>query len=245
MNRLRWTLGLDRLRRDDRGVTLAELTVTMLVLSLFVTCVIMMVTASQKVSLGVKERLDQSNTMTIAMERISRNLRTAVLQSQLTTVCTLSVCTDAAFLQGTPTSVQFYADVDNPKNSIGPSKVSYSVVGGVLTETVQKPDSPNPDASGYHYCTSGATCVIRTTVIATGVSTAQNVFTYYNATDPVNAMTLTAGALSTEQLKTVDSIDVQLKVQVAGGANVGAASAVQRVALPNHDSVVRTDVSAP
>jgi len=235
---------LHRARRDD-GVTLAEMSVTMLVLSLFVGCVVVMVSAGEKTSLGVKERMDQTNQATISIERISRNLRTAVLQSQLTTVCTLSICTDAAFLQGTPTSVQFYADIDNPRNTIGPSKVTYSVVGGVLTETVQKPDSPTPDAAGYHYCTSGSTCQIRTTVLATNVQTASAPFTYYNATDPVNGMTLTAGALTSEQLKTVDSIDVQIQVQVAGGANVGAASVVQRVALPNHDSVVRTDVSTP
>ncbi len=236
---------LNRRPRGDDGVTLAEMSVTMLVLSLFIGCVVVMVSAGEKTSLGVKERMDQSNMATISIERISRNLRTAVLQSQLTSVCTLSVCLDAAFLQGTPTSVQFYADVDNPRNTIGPSKVTYSVVGGVLTETVQKPDSPTPDAAGYHYCTTGSTCQIRTTVLARSVDVTTVPFTYYNATDPVNAMTLTAGALSSEQLKTVDTIDVQVKVQIAGGANVGGASVVQRVALPNHDSVVRTDVSTP
>jgi hypothetical protein len=47
--------------------------------------------------------------------------------------------------------------------------------------------------------------------------------------------------LTAAQLKAVDSIDVSLNVQRAGGANVAGASMVQRVALPNADSVVRTD----
>jgi type II secretory pathway pseudopilin PulG len=233
---------LRRIRRDEDGVTLAELTVTMVVLGLLVSATVLMVSASMRVSSGNKERLDQSNSASIAMQRVSRTLRTAVLQSQLTTTCTLSICTESAFLKGTRTSVQFYADVDNPKNAVGPSRVTYDVTGGVLTETVQKPDSPTPDASGYHYCTPGPGCSIRTTVLATDVQTTGAVFSFYTAADPVNAIVLTTGQqLSAAQLKAVDSIDVSLVVQRAGGANVAGASMIQRVALPNADSVVRTD----
>jgi Flp pilus assembly pilin Flp len=235
---------LRRLRRDEDGVTLAELTVTIVVLGLLVSATVLMVSASMRVSSGNKERLDQSNSASIAMQRVSRTLRTAVLQSQLTTTCTLAICTESAFLKGTRTSVQFYADVDNPKNSVGPSRVTYDVTGGVLTETVQKPDSPVPDANGYRYCTPGPGCNIRTTVLATDVQTTGAVFSFYTATDPVNAIVLTTGQqLSAAQLKAVDSIDVSLVVQRAGGANVAGASMIQRVALPNADSVVRTDGS--
>lgn len=233
---------LGRLRGGEDGVTLVELVVTMVVLGLLTGALVLMASASIRVASNSEERMDQSNSAQLAMERVSRNLRTAVLQSQLTTTCTLAICTESAFLKGTPTSVQFYADVDNPKNSVGPSRVTYDVTGGVLTETVQKPDSPTPDASGYHYCTSGAGCVIRTTVLATDVSTTGAVFSFYTAADPVNAIVLTTGQqLSAAQLKAVDSIDVRISVQRAGGANVAGASMVQRVALPNADSVVRTD----
>ena len=229
-------------RGDDAGVTLVELTVTMLVLASLVSMLVLMVTAGQRVSLGVKERMDQSNSSSLAMERMSRNLRTAVLQSQLTTVCTLSVCTDSAFLQGGPTSVQFYADVDNPNNSIGPSRVTYTVTNGNLIETLQKPDSPNPDASGYHYCTGGNGCVIRTQTLATNVQTTNAVFSYYTSAAPNVAMVMgTGNVLTAAQLKLVDSIDVNIQVLVPGGANVGGATMIQRVALPNADSVVRTD----
>ena len=230
-------------RRGENGVTLVEMSVTVLVLSMLVGALVMMVTASQRVSGGVKERMDQTNAATIGMERISRNLRTAVLQSQLTTACILSACTDSAFLVGSPTSVQFYADVDNPKNSVGPSRVTYAVVGGVLSETVQKPDSPTPDAAGYHYCTSGVGgCLVRSTILATDVQTATAVFTYYTAAAPTTAMVMgTGGVLTAAQLKTVDSIDVSIQIIKTGGANVGGTSLVQRVALPNADSVVRTD----
>jgi type II secretory pathway pseudopilin PulG len=233
---------LRRLRNRDDGVTLAELTVTIVVLGALVSVTVLMVTASMRVAGGTKERMDQSNSATIAMQRVTRTLRTAVLQSQLTTTCTLAICTESAFLKGTPTSVQFYADVDNPKNSVGPSRVTYEVVGGVLTETVQKPQSPTPDAAGYHYCAPGPGCEIRTTVLATDVQSTTPVFSFYTSSDMVNAIPLAAGTqLTAAQLKAVDSIDVVLNVQRAGGANVAGASMVQRVALPNADSVVRTD----
>jgi hypothetical protein len=233
---------LDRSARGDSGVTLVEMSVTSLVLALLMSSLVMMVVASNRIAMGVNERLTQTNQATIAMERMTRNLRTAVLQSQLTSACVLTTCTDSAFLLGGPTSVQFYADVDNPNNTVGPSRVTYSVTSGVLTETVQKPDSPTPDANGYHYCTPSTTCVVRSTVLATGVQSTADVFTYYTAAAPTTAMTMsTGGVLSAAQLKTVDSIDVTLTVVVPGGANVAGATLSQRVALPNADSVIRTD----
>jgi len=229
-------------RHDDSGVTLAEMSVTVLVLSLLMGSLVAMVTAGVRVSTGVKERLDQSNTATIAMERMSRNLRTAVLQSQLTSACVITACTDSAFLVGGPTSVQFYADVDNPGNTVGPSRVTYSVTNGVLSETIQKPDSPTPDANGYHYCTTGTTCVVRTTVIATGVQPTPSLFTYYTSAAPTTPMVMgTGGVLSAAQLKSVDSIDLSLQIVSAGGSPVLGASLYQRVALPNADSVIRTN----
>ena len=230
-------------RKDDSGVTLPELSVTILVLTVLMGSLVAMVTAGVRVSTGVKERLDQSNTATIAMERMSRNLRTAVLQSQLTSACVITACTDSAFLVGSPTSVQFYADVDNPGNSVGPSRVTYSLASGVLSETVQKPDSPTPDAAGYHYCTNGTGgCVVRSTVLATDVQTTTAVFTYYTAAAPTTAMAMgTGGVLTAAQLKTVDSIDLSLQVVSAGGSPVLGASLYERVALPNADSVIRTD----
>ena len=229
--------------RGDAGVTLAEMSVTMLVLGMLVAALAGMVISGERITAGVKERLNQSNAATIAMQRMSRNLRTAVLQSQLTTACIISACTDSAFLVGSPTQVSFYADVDNPKNAVGPSRVTYTVTAGALVETVQKPDSPVPDATGYHYCTPGnAGCVVRTTTLATGVQTSTDVFTYYTAAAPTTGMTMgTGGVLSSAQLKTVDSIDITLQVVQAGGTPVGGATMVQRVALPNADSVVRTD----
>lgn len=229
----------------DAGVTLAEMSVTILVLGMLVAALVSMVTSGMRITSGVKERLDQSNSATIAMQRVTRDLRTAVLQSQLTTACIIAACTDSAFLTAGPYSVSFYADVDNPNNSVGPSRVSYTVVGGVLTETVQPPDTPIPTANGYVYCTPGTNgCNVRTEVLATGVQMTSPVFSYYAASAPTTAMVMgTGNVLTAPQLKTVDSIDVVIQVVQAGGTPVGGTTLMQRVALPNADSVVLTNGS--
>ena len=78
-----------------------------------------MASASMRVSSNTKERMDQSSSAQIAMERVSRNLRTAVLQSQLTTTCTLAICcTESAFLKGhPPTTVQFTPPSTTPRTA--------------------------------------------------------------------------------------------------------------------------------
>ncbi len=68
------------------------------------------------------------------------------------------------------------------------------------------------------------------------------VFSYYTSADPNNSMVMgTGNVLTAAQLKLVDSIDVNIAVLIPGGAPVGGATMVQRVALPNADSVVRTN----
>ena len=55
------------LRRSDTGVTLVEMSVTVLVLGMLVATLAIMVSAGQRVSAGVKERMNQTNSATIAI----------------------------------------------------------------------------------------------------------------------------------------------------------------------------------
>ena len=155
-----------------RGVTLVEMSVTILVLGMLVGALVMMVTSGERVSGGVKERMDQTNSATIAMERMSRNLRTAVLQSQLTTACILSVHR-LGVPRRLPISVQFYADVDNPKNTVGPSRVTYTVAGGSLVGDRAEAglaDSGRGRLPLLHE--RHRRLRVRSTILATGVQTA-------------------------------------------------------------------------
>jgi len=114
------------------------------------------------------------------------------MPSQLTSTCTL--CTQDAFVLGKDYSMQFYANINNVGNSVGPSRVTYTISTsgtdlGTLVEKVQVPDSATPTATGYVYCNAeiaGATAACKarlsTRTLAVGVKTNTGVpvFAYYD-----------------------------------------------------------------
>jgi hypothetical protein len=165
---------------------------------------------------------------------MTKALRTAVLPKQLSATCT--GCDVAAFISGNVRSVQFYANLDNDYTAVppgtttnGPSKVTY-VVGtdGVLTETIRRPNAHLATDFNYQYtCAVGTTgCAVYSRTISRGVSTTQQVFTYYDR----NGAILTP-PLAGDDLASVDSVDITLRVQIAPG--IPATNTVTRVTLPN------------
>lgn len=223
----------------DRGLTLVETSVTMLILGFVSTAVMVLITGAQRMTAENDQRLDQINTGRVAIEAMSRNLRAAIMPSQLGLTCpsTDPTCAPAAFVSGTATSVQFYANVDNVDNAIGPSKISYVLSAGQLVERIQRPDPRPPGSTTFTYCTPApTTCPVRERVVARGVQTSSPVFTYYTASgSPMTATTLTA-----DDLSRVDSIEMSVTV-ANGAAGVKPTTFLQRVSLPNADTVVRTD----
>jgi hypothetical protein len=160
----------------------------------------------------------------------------------------LASCTDcgasAAFIQGSPFKVAFYANIDNDDNAIGPSQVVFSVdASGKLIQTVQ-PADPGSASAGYTWtpCTLGAPgCRLRQTVLATGVQTGgQALFTYY----AFGSQTPMAGTLTAAQLQYVDAVDIELTSNmVAGIGRAAPVTFVQRVSLPNVDTVIEATQS--
>ena len=176
------------------------------------------------------------------MESMSRLLRTAVLPSSLAT-CT-SCGAQAAFIQGSAFKVAFYANIDNGGNTVGPSQVVFSVdASGTLTQTVQPPD-PGSASVGYTWtpCTIGATgCQLRQTVLATGVqTTGQPLFTYY----AFGSQTPMTGTLTAAQLSNVDAVDILLTSTLSASTGAtGPVTFVQRISLPNVDTVIEATQS--
>lgn len=237
----RWT-------RDD-GLTLVELSVTMLILGILTTAVMVLVNGTQRLTVQNNTRVDQINASRVAVEAISKSLRTAVLPSQVGATCPDGVpetdprcvlaASQAAFLQGTGTSVQFYGNLNNVNNTVGPSRVTYSVSGGNLVETIQPPDAHAADSFAYRYCDPGPSCAVRTRTLATGVQTGSPIFTYYDASGTrINRATLTAA-----DLEKVDAVDIVVTVKAASTVGAPATTFVQRVSLPNADSVFRNDAA--
>ncbi|MCX6419403.1 MAG: type II secretion system protein, partial [Actinobacteria bacterium] len=109
-----------QLKRSDDGVTLIEMVVVIAILSGVLAMVMHVILAAQKNVNGNSARLDQIQQGKVAMESMSKTLRTAVRPSQLNATCT--GCDQAAFLQGNARSVQFYANINNPANILGPSR---------------------------------------------------------------------------------------------------------------------------
>jgi prepilin-type N-terminal cleavage/methylation domain-containing protein len=222
----------------DKGLSLIEMIVVIFILGIVLAMVQSTTITAQKDVASNASRLDQLQQSKVAMESMSKILRTSVLPTQLEGSCT--TCDDAAFITGDVRSVQFYANINNDSNVIGPSQVSYTVAAdGTLTEAIH---GPNPHAAtdfNYQYTCTAATagCVVRSRVLARHVDTTQALFTYYDASGATIAPPLNAATLPL-----VDSIDVLIKVKVS--KMVPAVSLTERVTLPNADAVANESASS-
>jgi type II secretory pathway pseudopilin PulG len=250
------------LRRDrEAGTSLAELLVSMLILGVIVIAVATIAIGFQRSTGQIAARQDQVDGARTASERMAKVMRTAVKPSSLMN-CTAAACSDIdAFLAATPTTMKFYANLNNPKNAVGPSQVSYTVAtsgvdAGKLIERVQTPDSATPDtAIGYTYCdatlaTATPDCKLRLKVqtLATGVvvDSTHTLFSYFSDTDSVNAM-VPAGAgssLTAAQIDQVLSVELRPTVQSTSNTKPKPTTYIQRILLPNQQAVLRTDEEA-
>jgi len=213
----------------DGGYTMMEMVVVVMILGIVLAMVQTTLILTQRTVAGTGARVNQTQQARVAIDSITKVLRTAVLPSQLNG--TGSSSSAAAFIQGTSTSVQFYANINNDANIIGPSQVTYAVsASGTLTEKVQPPDAHA--AGNYNYQYTCTTCaVIR--VLATNVSTSQAMFTYYTQ----SGATITDPVLTAADLSSVDSVDVVVQVKASANQTIQATTLYERVTLPNADSV--------
>lgn len=232
---------------DDRGVTLVELMVTMVVTALVAALTAALVIGVQQTNQENVSRQDQIDEARVAVRSMSKTLRAAVTPSQLATNCLEGAgCSSGAFTQASGTGVQFYSNLDNADNSRGPSRVTYVLAttgpqAGELVETVQRPDSATPGASGYTYCTRGAGCEARISsrVLARGVQSAAPVLRYFDTAG--GAISVSAGAnLSAEQLRSVLSVELTVSVQASGSSAAEPTTYIQRILLPNAQSLIKT-----
>jgi prepilin-type N-terminal cleavage/methylation domain-containing protein len=229
---------------DQSGFTLIEMVVVIGILGI-VLAIVQQATLTAFKDVGSNAtRLDQAQQAKSGIESMSKVLRTAVLPSQLLGSCTL--CDVSAFLQGTPNSVSFYANVNNPNNTIGPSKATYAVnpadPTGKLVEIIQQPDAHAVNDTNYQYCDIALpSCLTdKTRVVAYGVTGLATLFTYY---DKNGAVLNAVPPLDANELTEVDSMDILLTIKRT--KTVKGTTLTQRVALPNADSVVDNTIVTP
>ncbi|RMI13103.1 hypothetical protein EBM89_05900 [Cellulomonas triticagri] len=240
----------ERLGRDDRGTTLTETLVVMVIMSIVVITTASLTIGITRTTAQNSTRQDQIDSARTSVERVSKTVRTSVRPSQLLSGCA-GACLDAsAFMSGSTLSMKFFANLDNVNAAVGPSQVSYTVAtsgadAGVLLERVQVPDPVSPTSNGWVYCdpdASGASteCKKRLTVrrYASGVDTSKPVFTYWGA-DGGQLIPGGSGALSAADLKKVIAVEVTLKVSSSRPNSPGPTTYIQRITLPNAQAFVQ------
>ena len=245
--------------RSDRGTTIVELTAVMLIMGIVLAATATLAIGFTRTNAENFSRQTQLDDARSATERISQTLRTAVKPSQLITVC-FDACSQVdAFMQGNDLSVAFYANIDNPGNSKGPSRITYTVATsgdqkGVLWETQQTPEDAYPatpeivDAgtNGYIYCnatdihaTEECKSHYSTRRLTAGVITDAPVFTYYDRYG--TELPTGAAGLSTEYLDKVLAVQIQVTVQSTTVTKAKPTTYIQRITLPNAQAVMRQD----
>jgi prepilin-type N-terminal cleavage/methylation domain-containing protein len=231
----------------DQGISLVELLVTMMVMGVIIAATATLVIGAQRTNAQTIARLDQVESARNAVEHMSRTLRASVMPSQLLTSC--AGCTEDAFVRGEDYEVQFYSNIDNPRNTVGPSRVTYAVTEtapGVadLVQTIQIPNSPIPTATGYQYCDpitdTSAACQnrVQRMIIARGVlvDPTRPLIAYYSAD---GTLATSGGALSAADLARVLAVEVQVRVQKQTSLQAQPTTYIQRILLPNAQAVIR------
>jgi len=236
--------------RGDRGTSLAELLVVMLVVGVVVAATATLTVGFQRTNAQTLVRQDQVDAARTAVERLSKTVRTAVRPTQLADGC--SGCAEDAFIAGTGFGLQFYANLDNEDNAVGPSRVTYALVtvageGQTLVEKVQRPDSATPPGSGYVYCPAEAAgasteCRDRLAVrtVARGlVTSGASLFRYFDAAG--DELLPPASGLRASDLTKIVAIELCLEVRLDGATRVDSTTYIQRVTLPNALAVIPTE----
>lgn len=248
---------MSRIRRPrDAGTSLTELLIAMSLFSVVLIAVTTLSIGFMRTNQQNINRQTQIDTARTATEAMGKTLRTAVMPSQLTASCA-GGCTTDAFVVGQDFSVQFYANLNNAGNSVGPSRVTYSVTtaGGVssLVEKIQVPDSNVAGATGYVYCDAeavgaSATCKsrLKTRTLAVGVQTATPIFTYYSptSTTPLSPAA-SGGSLSATDLGNVLAIELHVTVKSQGAVSTNPTTYIQRITLPNAQAVLPQEGATP
>lgn len=242
-----------RPQRRDNGFGLVEMMISMSIFALVMSLVVALLITAQKQTAATSIRLDDIDQARMAIDSLSRTMRTAVEPAQLQVGCTSCngpASTSTALTSAQPASLQLFA---NGGSAAGPSLVTFTASydssrsEAILTKTVQPPDPNSAPNFTYTACTPGPGCLITTLPLVRGLAwpLPRPLFTYYDnaglqLSPPENA------SLPPRQLISVDSIAINLTVKTPNPYNTGPTSITSRVGLPNSGSgLLATPPPAP
>nr|WP_244928633.1 hypothetical protein [Nocardioides sp. W7] len=217
-------------------MTLAELLVAMAVFTILLagvgaTSVLVIRTTST-----LENRLDNATQTQVAVDGVSKVLRTAVLPAQATELA-CPTCAETALVQASRTRVRFYANL----NTVGSAPLLVTLelerdpsAAQPSAQLVQRTQQPivNTAAESYSYCDPAApTCQVRSRVLARGLPwPLVDTLHYYNSEGAL----IPEPTVGSTDLPMVTTVEVSLRVQtVRGNARYRAATVYKRVRLPN------------
>lgn len=212
---------LARLRRrlsDERGVTLAETMIVLLILSITLGAAFAALTSFQRQAVGSDVRAQNLAEARQMMATITRDLRTATKPARAS-----GVTQPPGFISAGARAVAFYANLDTPANG-GPRRITLEVDGsGVLWERSVAPTGTYPS---FTYTSTPTSRRLGQFVVNTD---AAPLFEYLDGNDVVlGPLPLTAA-----QLDRVAMVRVNLRVLRDSGLTVPATTLRTTVRMPN------------
>jgi hypothetical protein len=206
---------LRRLGRDESGLTLAELLITMVLMGLVGSLVLSVYSTSANVVVDNDRRLDSVNIATIGMERLSKAIRAGTEIKQASHAENIP-----AFLEAGASRMVFHSYLGS-----SPSRITFDVdAQRVLNETVVPADSSSTEP--YWTFTGPATTRIVARKIPAGLATP--LFRYFDGGGAEIAPTT-----DPDELRRIEQVQISLTVQADPTNTVRPALLENRVALPN------------
>jgi len=225
----------DRLRREDRGISLAELIVAMSVGVLVLAMVgafFVSVSRASSTTGGVDANTRSASTAMREMERMFRVASNNPVAS--------GVDTQYAFQYATATSVRFFAYINlNSAVDVQPVEVQYTLDPStrILTETKWVGTATDVTKSYYSFPMATTPTLPNAPTSSINLATSVVPTTLFSYSDAGNIpLTPVAGALTAAQLQSVRNVTVALTVGEPDAAKPAAANNVSltsTVGMPN------------
>lgn len=210
--------------RSDTGVTLIEVMVGMVIFSVLGSLLAGFVISTLRTSSGTSSRISNVDELRVAMDDITKGLRTAIRPEQINVAC--ATACDAAFLAASSSAVTFYANHGvTGKAQLTTYRVEENlpVKPGTGRFVEERFAEAAPGGSPSTTCATG--CTKRT--LATGLT-----WPVVGA-DPVFAFADDHCAAFTTTLARADIACVVVDLPVVGARDNPGTSATATVFLPN------------
>ncbi len=224
----------DRIRRDDRGLSLPELLVTIMIFAIVLAVVSGTFVTMLRATTYANATDTNARSASTAMNEVTRLLHAAMRNPQQ------NAADAPAFAVARTESMTFTTAVDlsgaAPVANTGPDPRPQQVVLALdssrrLVETVT-PGQPVVSGSSYYRFTGTPTTRTLAPPVSATPSGQQALFVYFDATNTALVPDAT-GALSAAQMQSVVSVGVTLRLSNNGSVADNSVTLSNQVSLPN------------